>query len=140
MSRSWKASRGVMAKSFATGGEVAGRNKSSGTMDRRWTDWKTSGLEKRMARHLMWVVAGVLSAAAANAMAEETVWLSTLNLAGIEQSWGEPHADKSVEKNPLRIGGKTFEHGVGTHAESTWAIDLKKSATRFQASVGVDDE
>ena len=40
----------------------------------------------------------------------------------------------------MSIGRKSFEHGVGTHAESEVTIDLKKTAARFHAFVGVDDE
>jgi len=48
--------------------------------------------------------------------------------------------NKSVDRNPLRLGGQTFKYGVGTHAESTLEIDLKGQAERFTAVVGVDDE
>jgi alpha-galactosidase len=70
----------------------------------------------------------------------ETVWLDDLNVGAATQGWGDPHKNKSVEGNTLSIGGKTFEHGFGTHAESTLAINLKDDAQSFSASVGVDDE
>jgi alpha-galactosidase len=72
--------------------------------------------------------------------AADTVSLGSLDLGKVQQDWGQPHADKSVDDNPLSIGGKKFEHGLGTHAISTLYINLKGGAERFTAFVGVDDE
>lgn len=66
----------------------------------------------------------------------------------MSQDWGEPKKGLSVEGNMLRVGGVTFgeqpspipQIGVGTHANSEIDIDLGGVATRFVASVGVDDE
>ena len=69
-----------------------------------------------------------------------TLRLEDLPLSGMRQDWGTPSAGKSVEGNQFSIGGRTFDHGVGTHAASTWWIDLHGAAQRFTASVGVDDE
>src|SRR5690349_247303 len=66
--------------------------------------------------------------------------LASLDLAAVEQEWGQPQADKSVEKHPLVIGGKSFEKGLGTHANSQLCVDLGAAATRFHAFVGADDE
>jgi alpha-galactosidase len=66
--------------------------------------------------------------------------LEDLPLSGLRQDWGTPSAGKSVEGNQISIGGRTFDHGVGTHAASTWWINLNGTAQRFTASVGVDDE
>ena len=70
----------------------------------------------------------------------ETVWLDDLNLAVATQGWGSPHKNQSVEGHPLTIGGKTFARGFGTHAEGALHIKLDGGATKFSASVGVDDE
>jgi alpha-galactosidase len=72
--------------------------------------------------------------------AAETVWLDQLDLRVATQGWGKPHKNQSVEGNPLIIGGKTFEHGFGTHAEGVLNINLAGEAQTFTASVGVDDE
>jgi len=58
----------------------------------------------------------------------------------MDAGWGMPNANKSVEGNPLSIGGKKFERGVGTHAISHMRLDLNGKASRFSAYVGVDDE
>jgi len=69
-----------------------------------------------------------------------TFGLETLDLQAVEQEWGEPHANKSVENHPLFLDGKKFEHGLGTHANSTLRIALDGKGERFSAVVGVDDE
>lgn len=40
---------------------------------------------------------------------------------------------------PLKIGGREFQVGLGTHAPSEAVVNLKGSATRFEAVVGIDD-
>ncbi len=72
--------------------------------------------------------------------AAETIQLSTLEVERIQQSYGLPHADQAVEGHGLSIAGQTYAHGIGTHANSEFIVSLKKGATRFSASVGVDDE
>jgi alpha-galactosidase len=68
------------------------------------------------------------------------IWLTEVDLRGVDQGWGTPHADRSVADKPLTIAGHEYEHGLGTHAYSEFEIDLKQAATRFEAEVGVDDE
>ena len=84
------------------------------------------------------VLLGVLLAN--HTLAAESVWLSSLDLGKMQQDWGKPQADKSVDGHTLTIAGKTFEHGVGTHAASLLCVKLGGGATRFTAMVGVDDE
>jgi alpha-galactosidase len=48
-------------------------------------------------------------------------------------------ANKSVDGNPIRIGGKEFSEGVGTRATSVLFIKLDGGAERFTALVGADD-
>ncbi len=69
-----------------------------------------------------------------------TVWLDELDLSKTDQQWGRPQRNHSVNGHPLRVGGKSFSRGLGTHAESTLHLDLRRAARRFTASVGVDDE
>jgi alpha-galactosidase len=72
--------------------------------------------------------------------AATTYELGTLDLHALEQSWGEPHANKSVDNHPLLLDGKRFDHGLGTHATSTYRLALGGQGERFTATVGVDDE
>ncbi|HEY6830672.1 MAG TPA: NPCBM/NEW2 domain-containing protein, partial [Gemmatimonadaceae bacterium] len=48
-------------------------------------------------------------------------------------------ANKSIDGNPIRIGGKTFDGGVGTRATSVLFVNLGGGASRFSALVGADD-
>ena len=69
-----------------------------------------------------------------------TFGIETLDLQSIEQDWGQPRANRSVDGHPLFLDGKRFEHGLGTHASSSFRIALGGKAQSFTATVGVDDE
>jgi alpha-galactosidase len=69
-----------------------------------------------------------------------TILLQDLDLRSMIQDWGPPQAAKSTDGHPLKIGGKTFAAGVGTHAHSEYSVNLFGSAKKFSATVGVDDE
>lgn len=73
-------------------------------------------------------------------LAQASVRLESLDLAGFEQDWGNARAARSVDGHPLRIGTVDFVAGVGTHANGEVAIDLGGAATTFSAEVGVDAE
>ena len=94
--------------------------------------------------HGMWIVlTALLMAANASGIQGQTgevVWLDTLDISQIRQGWAEAQCKRSVDGNPISIGGRTFSRGVGTHATSTFLVDLKGGSTRFQAWVGVNDE
>ncbi len=65
--------------------------------------------------------------------------LSSLDLKLLEQGWGSPKINTSVDNNPLRIGGVSYTQGIGSHADSRLLIEVG-GATRFSAIVGIDDE
>jgi alpha-galactosidase len=48
-------------------------------------------------------------------------------------------ANKSIDGNPIRIGGREFAEGVGTRATSVLFVTLGGGAERFSATVGADD-
>jgi alpha-galactosidase len=48
-------------------------------------------------------------------------------------------ANKSIDGNPIHIGGKEFASGVGTRATSVLFVNLSGGAERFSAMVGADD-
>jgi alpha-galactosidase len=81
-----------------------------------------------------------LLAGIASAQTNRTYFISTFDISQVEQGWGEPQANRSVEGHLLSIGGRTFTNGLGTHAESRFLIDVGGRATAFSAMVGVDDE
>ncbi|SHF71210.1 alpha-galactosidase [Bacteroides luti] len=73
-------------------------------------------------------------------LSAQTVWLDQLDLSAATQGFGTPNKNKSVDGKAITIGGKTFERGFGTHAESSLLILLDGKASEFTAQVGIDDE
>ncbi len=71
---------------------------------------------------------------------QKVKWLDEMNLKLMSCGWSTPQVNKSVGGNPLKVNGATFNRGVGTHAVSTFLINLNKQATTFNTQVGVDDE
>jgi alpha-galactosidase len=70
----------------------------------------------------------------------DEAWLSSIDVSRIEQGWGQAHADQSVDGRSLHIGGRAFEHGIGTHAESSIPIELQGNGSHLSAWVGIDEE
>ena len=65
-------------------------------------------------------------------------------LSDLDYVWGtagadEIRKDQNTADKPLKLRGKTYERGIGTHAESEIVYDLKPSYTRFVALFGIDD-
>ena len=70
----------------------------------------------------------------------DTAAVADLGVDRVAQDWGKPMLDKSVDGHPLTIAGHAYDHGLGTHAASSWTLDTHGSAQRLTAHVGVDDE
>jgi alpha-galactosidase len=70
----------------------------------------------------------------------QTVWLDELDLSSMECGWSTPKPNKSVEGNPLTVGGQKFERGVGTHSVSAYLLNIDGKGARFTAYVGLDGE
>jgi alpha-galactosidase len=81
-----------------------------------------------------------LLALCTTALAEETVYLDSLDISRTTQDFGQPRAKRSINRNPIKIAGQTYATGLGTHAVSYLKLDLHGESTRFQAKVGVDDD
>jgi alpha-galactosidase len=58
----------------------------------------------------------------------------------ITQGWAEARANRSVDGNALRVGGKSYESGIGTHAKSEWSLALNGEASEIRGACGVDEE
>src|SRR6266496_3712027 len=71
---------------------------------------------------------------ASTAVATETVWLDTLDLTTMQQGRGRPQVNRSMTEKPLSLGGKAFERGVGTHANSAYRLTLAGGTDRFVAT------
>jgi alpha-galactosidase len=86
------------------------------------------------------VLFALLNIIGASSLMAQTVWLDQLDLSVATQGFGTPGKNKSVDGRPISIAGKTFEHGFGTHAESSLLIQLDGKAISFTSQVGIDDE
>jgi len=78
--------------------------------------------------------------AAEQATPELVVNIDELDITKATTGWNEPQINKSAEHNPITLRGKTFTHALGTHALSTFVINLKGAGKTFTATVGVDDD
>ena len=70
---------------------------------------------------LGWVVVALMTSHCVGVQGAETLRLSSLDLSMMTTGWGQPHANRSIDGNPLSIAGKQYEHGVGTHAASRFS-------------------
>ncbi|MDQ0793807.1 endo-alpha-N-acetylgalactosaminidase family protein [Streptomyces sp. B1I3] len=72
-------------------------------------------------------------------------WAGDLEWTASENGWGPVERDLSNggtgsgDGSPLRIGGVTYEKGLGTHAPAAVRYYLGGKCTSFTADVGVDD-
>ena len=66
--------------------------------------------------------------------------LTSLTPVSQQSDWGSINQDKSVDGNPLRVGGQQYDSGIGTHANGELIYDLQGQYQNFTAQVGVDDE
>lgn len=82
----------------------------------------------------------LFSALTLTAQNYDTVWISSLDLSLATTGWGEKGINRSCMGNPIRLNGKEYKRGFGTHAPSLLYIKLDGYVQRFHATVGVDDE
>jgi hypothetical protein len=71
---------------------------------------------------------------------EGHLYLGSLTPTSADQGWGELMTDSSVENRRLRLHGKTYRRGIGTHAPSKLLYNIPPGYDLFEAVVGVDDE
>jgi hypothetical protein len=68
------------------------------------------------------------------------VFLSELRPLSVVQGWGDLAADGTVDGNPIRLDGRTYARGVGTHAPARILYEIPAGHDWFEATIGVDDE
>ena len=59
-------------------------------------------------------------------------------LVSASTGFGTIQKDKNIVGKPLRLEGKTYDEGIGTHANSVIVYEVPKGATRLRALVGPD--
>ena len=67
-----------------------------------------------------------------------TTRLTDLKWKSAQTGFGKIQIDKSVGGVPLKVGGKNYPHGIGTHAPSVIVYDLPPGYERFQVTGGLD--
>ena len=67
-----------------------------------------------------------------------TIKLTDLKWASATTGYGTVQIDKNIIGKPLRLDGKTFAGGIGTHANSVITYLLPPGLTRFRATAGPD--
>jgi len=89
-----------------------------------------------------WPLAAALAATllAADGVRADEIRLEETDVSRMGSGWKTPQRGKSIEGNPLSVGGVRYEHGVGTHAASRYRLHVGGNALSFSAKVGVDDE
>ena len=86
------------------------------------------------------LLTGASSLLSLPAVAAETVSLSSLDLSRMIGGFNIVNPDMSASGNPLTLGGKKYDKGIGTHSTGMFRIDLKGAAESFSAVVGVDEK
>lgn len=66
--------------------------------------------------------------------------LNNITADDVEQEFGSAKMNRSLDGNPLRIGGVNYKTGIGTHANGSIRLQLFKKAKRISGAAGVDDE
>jgi alpha-galactosidase len=57
----------------------------------------------------------------------------------VSQGWGTFHHGWSVNHNPLKLDGKVFETGFGSHADAVVELSIPPNQAQFTAMCGIDD-
>ena len=65
--------------------------------------------------------------------------LTTLKWKGDERSYGRTQIGRNNAGGEIKVDGKVYANGIGTHASSTIAYDLPAGVERFTAKVAIDD-
>mgnify|MGYP001054466645 CR=1 FL=1 len=65
--------------------------------------------------------------------------LTDLKWKSATTGWGQVQVNRNCEGGPLRIAGRAFDNGIGTHANSIIHFELPPGYDRFQAIAGLDE-
>jgi hypothetical protein len=65
--------------------------------------------------------------------------LTELKWRSVEATYGEVHINQGVTGQPLRVAGKTYSNGLGSHSTCVITYDLPEDIIRFTATGGLDN-
>lgn len=68
------------------------------------------------------------------------VYLSDIEWKVAKTDWSKVQKDKSIDKAQIKLDGKKYAKGIGTHSNSEIIYNLKGNYSRFTSDIGVDDE
>jgi hypothetical protein len=68
------------------------------------------------------------------------IQLSSLQPVSVEQGWGDLGANRTVDGNIMRMRGRTYDRGLGTHAPAKLLYTVPAGYRWFEAVIGIDDE
>ncbi|MCD6393976.1 MAG: NPCBM/NEW2 domain-containing protein, partial [Planctomycetes bacterium] len=84
----------------------------------------TTNFTRNMSKTLPLVLLLTFAVAAGARTVVRLVNIDELDVSKVQTGWGTPHRNQSVEGNPIRIGGRQFDRGIGTHAPSAFWLEL----------------
>jgi hypothetical protein len=73
-------------------------------------------------------------------LTENKILLTSLPQISATQDYGTLQLNKSYDGNKLKINGRRYEKGIGTHANSLIKYQLPDNATEFSFIAALDDE
>jgi hypothetical protein len=68
-----------------------------------------------------------------------TVYLDATNTTFVENACGQAQFGKGYTGNKLTLDGTAYDKGIGTHARALAVATIPRNASRFVATVGIDD-
>ncbi|MFJ8822111.1 NPCBM/NEW2 domain-containing protein [Streptomyces sp. NPDC102467] len=75
-----------------------------------------------------------------NAWASDLAWLTSANGYGPAERDRSNGESGATDGHPLTLAGKTYDKGIGVHADSDIEVYLGGRCSRLTADVGIDDE
>lgn len=70
----------------------------------------------------------------------DSLRLTTLTPVRATSGWGTVRVNRSLDNNPLRVNGRTYNNGFGVNSNSIIEFNLPEGYSSFRSFVGFDDE
>ena len=70
---------------------------------------------------------------------DKQIDVTTLKWTVATSQWGTVNKNLNAADQPLKVKGKSFEKGIGTHANSVIGFDVPEGVTKFKAIGGLDN-
>ncbi|MCQ2154183.1 MAG: NPCBM/NEW2 domain-containing protein, partial [Bacteroidales bacterium] len=85
------------------------------------------------------IIASALILTALPLQGQNPIRLSELDASKVSQPYGTPAVGKAVSGEPLKVGGVSYNDGVGVQAASRMKFNLMGNSNSFSCKVGVND-